>query len=110
VSQIKEQLEAIGDIVEEAELVMTTLNGLPKSWELFIQEICSRRKLTKFNRLWEDCTQEETRLAAKEEKLGNDDQALAIHAGKGKSRKENHPPKKFQKSQKDYSSYKCYNC
>jgi hypothetical protein len=29
VSQLNEQLEAIGDTVEEAELVMTTLNGLP---------------------------------------------------------------------------------
>ena len=29
VSQIKEQLESIGDIVEE-EVVMTTLNGLPR--------------------------------------------------------------------------------
>jgi hypothetical protein len=36
VSQIKEQLEAIGDTIEEAKLVMTTLNGLPKSWESFI--------------------------------------------------------------------------
>jgi hypothetical protein len=36
VSQIKEQLEAIGDLVEEAELMMTTLNGLPNSWESFI--------------------------------------------------------------------------
>ena len=31
VSQIKEQLESIGDTIEEVELVMTTLNGLPKS-------------------------------------------------------------------------------
>ena len=30
VSQIKEQLEAIGDMVEEEEAVMTTLNGLPR--------------------------------------------------------------------------------
>jgi hypothetical protein len=55
VSQIREQLEAIGDTIEEAELVMTTLNGLPRSWESFIQGICSGRKLTKFTRLWEDC-------------------------------------------------------
>jgi hypothetical protein len=92
---------------------MTTLNGLPKSWETFIQGICSRRKLTKFRRQWEDCTREEARLAAREEELGNDDQALTVHARKGKSRKENHPPKKFQrsrKSQKDYSSYECYCC
>ena len=36
VSRIKEQLEAIGDIVEEAEIVMTSLNGLPRDWESFI--------------------------------------------------------------------------
>jgi hypothetical protein len=84
VSQIKEQIEAIGDTIEEVKLVMTTLNGLPKSRESFIQGICSRRKLTKFSRLWEDCTQEESRLVAREEKLGNDDQALAVHARKGK--------------------------
>jgi hypothetical protein len=33
VSQIKEQLEAIVDSLEEAKLTMTTLNGLPNSWE-----------------------------------------------------------------------------
>ena len=37
VSQIKEQLEVIGDMVEEIEVVITTLNGLPREWEYFIQ-------------------------------------------------------------------------
>jgi hypothetical protein len=111
VYHIKEHLEAIGDSVEEEELVMTTLNGLPRSRESFIEGICSRKKLTKFNRLWEDCTQEEARVAAREEKLANDDQALAAHAGKDKCKKEVHHHKKFhkgKKSQRDYSSYKCY--
>jgi hypothetical protein len=36
VSQIKEQLEAIGDSVEDTEIMMTTLNGLPNSWKSFI--------------------------------------------------------------------------
>ena len=36
VAQIKEELEVIGDMVEEAEIVMTTLNGLPRDWESFI--------------------------------------------------------------------------
>ena len=36
VAQIKDQLEIVGDIVEEAEIVMTTLNGFPKYWEAFI--------------------------------------------------------------------------
>ena len=65
VSQIKEKIEAIGDSVEEAEIVMTTMNGLPRSWDSFIKGIFSRRKLTKFSRLWEDCTEEETRLEAR---------------------------------------------
>jgi len=111
VYHIKEHLEAVGDLVEEEELVMTTLNGLPRSRESFIEGICSRKKLTKFNRLWEDCTQEEARVAAREEKLANDDQALAAHAGKDKCKKEVHHHKKFhkgKKSQRDYSSYKCY--
>ena len=49
VSQIKEQLEAIGDMVEEEEVVMTTLNGLPRDWEPFIVGICVRIKFTKFS-------------------------------------------------------------
>ena len=42
-----------------------------------------RRKLTKFSKLWEDCTQEEARLEAREEKLGDEEnQALAAHTRK----------------------------
>ena len=66
-------MEAIKDSVEEVKLVMTTMNGLPRSWDPFIKGTCSRRKLTKFSRLWEDCTQEEARLEAREEKLGNEE-------------------------------------
>jgi hypothetical protein len=74
---------------------MTTLNRLPKSWDSFIRGICSRSKLTKFSRLWEDCVQEEARLEAREEKLSDDeDQALATHFKKGKKKKENHSPQK----------------
>ena len=69
VSQIKEQLEAIGDMVEESEVVMTTLNVLPREWDSFIRGICARRKLTKFSKLWEECVQEEGRLENREETL-----------------------------------------
>ena len=94
VAQIKDQLEAIGDAVEEAEIVMTTLNGLPRDWEAFIQGICSRR-LTKFRKLWEECVQEEERILAREVKLNeNEDQALIAHAkGKHKRKSYDHPQK-----------------
>ena len=44
VSQIKEQLEAVEEKVENAEVVIATLNGLPGSWDSFIQGMCARRK------------------------------------------------------------------
>ena len=109
VSQIREQIEAIGDSVEEAKLLMTTMNGLPRPWDPYIKGIFSRRKLTKFSRLWEDCTQEEARLEAREEKLGNEEnQALAAHARKGKNKVDDHPPRKFQKFQKHQKKQRDY--
>ena len=64
VSQIKEQLESVDEEVENEEILMTTLNGLPRSWDTFIQGICTRKKLVKFRRLWEECSQEEAWIAA----------------------------------------------
>ena len=51
VAQIKEQLEVVEENVVERGIVMTTLSGLPRSWDSFIQGICARRKLISFNRL-----------------------------------------------------------
>ena len=62
---------------------MTTLNGLPRSWVSFIQGICARKKLVKFSRLWEECSQEEAQIAAREEKMGSEDQYLTVHSNKG---------------------------
>ena len=64
VSRIKEQLEAVDEEVENEDIVMTTLKGLPWSWNSFIQGICARIKLVIFSRLWEECSQEEARIVA----------------------------------------------
>jgi hypothetical protein len=102
--------------------MMTTLNGLTKPWDAFIETICARKKKIQFDSLWEECVQEEARVANREVVLLRDkDQALDSHAkgGKGKSHfqkethfhKESHSPKRFQKyhkgqrRQKDLSSY-----
>ena len=58
VSQLRDQLKAIRDLIGDADLVMVTLNGLPSSWESFIQSVCGREKLPKFDRLLVDCVQE----------------------------------------------------
>ena len=75
--------------VEEGESVMTNLNGLPISWDSFIQGICARRKLISFSRHREECAQEEARLVTREENMGaTDDQALTIHTRKKFKKKE----------------------
>ena len=43
VSQIKEQLQAIGDKLDEYEMIMTALNGLTRPWESFIQMMCAKK-------------------------------------------------------------------
>jgi hypothetical protein len=114
---------------------MTTLNGLTRPWDAFIQTICARKEKLQFDNLWEECVQEEARVANREALLSRDeDQALATHTKGGRNKsyfqkethKESHPqnkfihkeshPRRFQKFQKgqrrekDFSSYQCYHC
>ena len=63
VSQFKEQLEAIEDKIDELELVMIALNGPTRPWDSFIKKICGRKESLKFDVLWEECVQEEARVA-----------------------------------------------
>ena len=88
---------------------MTTLNGLPIYWEAFIRGICSRIKLTKFQKLWKECFQEEERIAAREENINdNEDQALTAHT-KGKIKGHDHPLKTqgFKRPKREFSSFEC---
>ena len=112
ISQIKDQLAAIGDSVDDVELVTTTLNGFPSSWDPFVQGICARSKLPKFNKLWSDCTQEESRLISKSQKTNDDEnQALAAQVKKRKEREEGSPKKSKKPRYKKYASkIRCYNC
>jgi hypothetical protein len=47
-------------------------------------------------------------MVAREDKMGDDDQALATHTKKGKIK--SHSPRRFQKGQRDYSNFKFYGC
>lgn len=40
--ELKDQLNAIGDSIEDKDLVTLAMNGLPHSWESFIQGISGR--------------------------------------------------------------------
>lgn len=66
ITELRDQLCSIGNQVVDKGLVMLALNGLPQSWEPFIQSVSGRSKFPKFDRLRADCIQEESRLAARE--------------------------------------------
>ena len=87
VTQFKEQLEAIGDTLDEDELIMTSLNGLTRPWDAFIQTICAKKEKLQFDSLWEECVQEEARVANREALLsGDEDQALTTRTKGGRKR------------------------
>ena len=68
----------------DRELVLTTLQNLPKSWETFIQSIIGRESLPNFECLWTDCTQEEIRLINRGvEDSSEENHALSLHTKKG---------------------------
>ena len=70
--------------------------------------MCANKESMKLDIIWEDCIQEETRVANREALLKEDDQALATHTNRGisqsnfkkESHKESQPPKKFQRTRK----------
>ena len=76
----------MGEIIADREIVMITLNVLPAHWDTFIQSVSGRSKLPMFDRLWVDCTQEDTRLVARGGAQPKENHALASHSRKGKGR------------------------
>jgi hypothetical protein len=66
---------------------MTALNGLTRPWDAFIQTIYARKEKLQFDSLWEECIQEESRVANREALLSRDeDQALAAHTKGGRKK------------------------
>ena len=66
ITELRGKLRSSGEAIDDKELVMTILNGLPTSSESFIQTKSGRTKLPKFDRLWADCTKEETRITTRQ--------------------------------------------
>jgi hypothetical protein len=63
-TQIRHELVAVGEVVDETKLVRTTLNGFTKQWKVFVRGVVAREKLPDWERLWDDFTEEELRLDA----------------------------------------------
>jgi len=77
ISQLRDKLQAIENIISEKELVNIVLNGLPKTWVAFAASMNTRKEYPTFEEIWTCCAQEESRISAKEKSQKKyDDQAF----------------------------------
>jgi len=117
ITQVRDELVAVGLAVLEQEFVRTALNGFTKPWAPFVKDIVAREKLPNCERLWDDFIQEEIweESLYGGQRKGDDDEnlSLASHArtGKGKTKTNTSGEATSQNGKKkDMSKLKCFAC
>jgi putative lipoic acid-binding regulatory protein len=110
ISQLRDQLQAIEEIISEKELVNIVLNGLPKTWDAFSASMNTRKEYPTFEELWTYCAQEESRISAKEKPQKEyDDQAFTTRFKNFRNKRKFGSRKKLDQ-EKDMSKIQCFNC
>jgi hypothetical protein len=87
ITQVRDELSAVGEAVGEVELVRIALNGVSKPWAMFVQAIVGRENLPSWERLWDDFIQEETwrgYLQGNSSCVKEEEENVALSAMKGK--------------------------
>jgi len=91
ITSVRDELAAAGEIIAPTELVRISLDGLPKTWENFVDGIVARENLPDWERLWDDCIQNEIRknhLGAAKQVEEDDNVALLARGKKGRAKKQ----------------------
>ena len=114
-ASLRDELTSIGTNISDTELTLMAIDRLLDSWETFAQGISARDKLPDFNRLKNDCLQEESRKLKKGGKLKLEDEELHVlntnsYKGKKKHFKKKKGNQKNGKPKKDLSKIKCFKC
>jgi putative lipoic acid-binding regulatory protein len=110
VSQLRDQLQAIEEIISEKELVNIVLNGLPKTWDAFAASMNTRKEYPTVEELWTCCAQEESRINAKDKSQKKyDDQAFTTKFKNFRNKKKFGSRKK-PNQENDMSKIQCFNC
>jgi hypothetical protein len=109
ISQLRDQLQAIEEIISEKELVNIVLNGLPKTWDAFSASMNTRKEYPTLEELWTCYAQEESRISAKEKPQKKyDDQAFTT-TFKNIRNKRKFGSRRKPNQEKDISEVQCFN-
>jgi hypothetical protein len=110
ISRLRDQLQAIEEIISKNESVNIVLNGLPKTWDAFATSMNTRKEYPTFEELWICCAQEESRINAKEKPQKKyDDQAFTTRFKNFRNKKKFGSRRK-PNQEKDVSEVQCFNC
>jgi hypothetical protein len=60
-TQVRDELGVVREAIVDSDPMRTTLNGVSKQWNVFVEGIVAREKLPGWERLWDEFVQEETR-------------------------------------------------
>eukprot|EP00253_Pinus_taeda_P029250 PITA_29250 len=91
ITNVRDELAAVGEVIPPTELVWIAVNGLPRSWMNFADWVCARETLPTWERFWDDCIQTEIRkgqLGAAKPVEQDEDVALLARGKKGKGKKQ----------------------
>jgi hypothetical protein len=111
-TQVRDELGAVGEAIVDNELVRITLNGVSKQWVVFVEGIVAREKLPNWKCLWDDFVQEKTLrgYVHGSSSTGHDKENVALAANNKKNFKE--CPKGGNKpkgeGKKDMGKVKCF--
>jgi hypothetical protein len=121
-TEIKCELAAIREIVDQGFMVRTTLNNFTKPWGPFVRGIVAREVMPTWERLSDDFVQEETRLTLEssgQQRITQGDDDLALWT-KGKKKTDigaRQGPKGGAKphqsgggKERDMSTMRCFAC
>jgi hypothetical protein len=107
ISRLRDQLQAIEEIISKKELVNIVLNGLAKTCDAFSTSMNTRKDYPTFEEIWTCCAHEESRISAKEKPQNKyDDQAFRARFKNFRNKR------KFERKpnqKKDMSEIQCFN-
>jgi hypothetical protein len=113
-TQVRDELGAMGEAIADSDLVRTTLNGVTKQWAIFVEGIIAREKLPGWECLWDDFVQKETQIGYVHgsSSTGHEEENVALATTSKKKFKKG--PKGGQKpkgeGKKDMIKVKCFAC
>jgi hypothetical protein len=110
ISQLRDQIQAIGETISEKELVNIVLNGLPKIWDAFAASMNTRKEYPTFEELWTCYAQEESRINAKEKPQKKYDIQTFTTRFKNFRNKRKFGSRRKPNQEKDISEVQCFNC